>query len=63
MLRDYRGEFYAYSDQDGVYCTDRFDMARKYSTRKGACVAKNNLLRAYGKSTEPILYRLTYEPA
>lgn len=63
VLRDYRGEFYAYSDHDGVRCTDRIDMARKYTTRKGACVAMNNVAKAYGKQTTPILYRITYEPA
>lgn len=63
VLRDYRGEFYAYSDHDGVRCTDRIDMARKYTTRKGACVAMSNVLKAYGKTTTPIRYLLTYEPA
>ena len=64
VLRDYRGEFYAYSTPDGgVRCTDRIDMARKYSTRKGASVATFTLSQAYGKQMTPILYRTTYEPA
>ena len=62
VLRDTRGEFYAYSDQDGVRCTDRIEIARKYFTRKGATVAMTNLSKAYGKQTEPKLYRLTYHP-
>lgn len=62
VLRDFRGEFYAYSDQDGVRCTDRIDMARKYSSRKGASIAMVNLSRAYGKSIKPVLFRLIYEP-
>lgn len=64
VLRDYRGEFYAYSTPEaGVRCTDRIDMARKYSTRKGAAVASFTLCEAYGKQMTPILYRTTYEPA
>lgn len=63
VLRDFRGEFYAYSDHRGVRCTDRIEMARKYSSRRGALVAMSNLVHAYGKSTTPIKYRITYEPA
>lgn len=65
LLRDPRGEFYAYSlPETGVRCTDRVDIASKYTTRKGARVAASNVLRAYGKSLEAIKYRtvITYEP-
>lgn len=64
VLRDVRGEFYAYSTPEGgVRCTDRIDMARKYSTRKGAGVATFTLAKAYGKQMAPVPYRITYEPA
>lgn len=62
LLRDKRGEFYAFSTPDGgVRCTDRIDMARKYSTRKGASVAMVNIAQAYGKMTKPVLFRLIYD--
>lgn len=66
LLRDPRGEFYAYSLPDtGVRCTDRVDIAMKYTTRKGAKVAAANVLRAYGKTLVAIKYKtiITYEPA
>ena len=66
LLRDARGEFYCYSiPETGVRCTDRIDLARKYTTRKGALVASANVRQAYGKLTEPVKYRtnITYAPA
>lgn len=62
ILRDDRGLFYAYSHTDcGVRCTEQVKLARKYSTRKGATVAAFKLRQAYGKVTEPVSYRITYE--
>lgn len=64
VLRDYRGEFYSYSTPEaGVRCTHLIEMARKYSTRKGAAVAIFTLAKAYGKQMQPVLYQTTYEPA
>lgn len=66
VLRDARGEFYAYSLPDtGVRCTHLIEYAMKYNTRKGALIAASNVRRAYGKLTEPIQYqtKITYQPA
>lgn len=65
LLRDLRGEFYAYSvPETGVRCTDRVDLARKYTTRKGALVALSNVRIAYGKQLEAVKYAtmISYQP-
>lgn len=61
VLRDTRGEFYAYSTPDaGVRCTDAITHARKYFTLKGASVARSNLTKAYGKQSKPVLVRASF---
>lgn len=66
VLRDARGEFYAYSlPETGVRCTHLIEIAKAYKTRKGALVAASNVRLAYGKLIEPVKYRtkITYQPA
>lgn len=59
VLRDLRGEFYAYSSPEvGVRCTDELRLARKYGTRKGAAVAQRLIVNAYGKQTTPVRFRV-----
>lgn len=63
VLRDDRGEFYAYSTPtDGVRCTDKLRLARKYGSKHGANSARHKILQAYGKHTQPTHFtiRLTY---
>lgn len=58
-LRDERGEFYAYSTTvSGVRCCEDVRHARKYATKKGAWVAQDNILKAYGKHTKPVQFEL-----
>lgn len=66
ILRDARGEFYAYSLPDtGVRCTHMIELAKSYATRKGALVAASNVRLAYGKQLEALKYKtiITYLPA
>lgn len=66
ILRDARGEFYAYSLPDtGVRCAHMIELAKAYKTRKGALIAASNVRIAYGKQLEPIKYKtiITYQPA
>ena len=61
VLRDARGEFYAYSTPDGgVRCTDAITLARKYFSLKGASVARSNITKAYGKHIVPVRVRAAF---
>lgn len=65
-LRDAHGEFYVYSAPDiGVRHATDMNLARKYSSLRGARVAQAMLERKYGYLTTPTYHhaKITYHEA